>query len=105
MIQRVLACALAVLFLVAFPSNGADFDGDWRLDQLTCEELRSGYAFNVEILEDILKQYKGCLAFYTDAVDSPKHGDLHCALIRKEGMYVKGFTNDIVAVFNTKCVR
>ena len=111
MIQRLMACGLglacviAILFLVAMQSRGADFSSDWRLDQLTCEELRSGYDFNVQILEDILNQYKECLAFYKDAVDSPKHGDLHCALIRKEGTYVKGFTNDIAGVFNTKCTK
>jgi hypothetical protein len=93
-----------VFFLVT-ESKGADFDGDWRLDQLTCEELASGYAFNVGILEEIHTQYRNCLLYYKDSVDSPPHGDLHCALIRKEGTYVRGLTNDIVAVFNTKCAR
>jgi hypothetical protein len=108
MIQRLLACALglacaiAILFLVVTQVRSADFDKDWLLEDLTCGELLSGYQFEVEILKEIITQYDNCLLFYKDAVPSPVHGDLHCALIKQEGMYVRGVVNDLVGVYRAK---
>ena len=97
-----LACVLAILFLVAFQSKGADFDKDWLLEDLTCEELQSAYVFEREMLGQIVESWHACNAFY-DCVDcNNEHGALHCALIKKEGLFVRGIVNDIADVFNTK---
>jgi hypothetical protein len=106
MAQRLLACALgivcvlSILFLVALRSNGADFDGDWLLEDLTCEELLSAYQFEVEMLFQIVDSHKGCLSYYEGSDDV--HGGLHCALIKKDGEFVQGMANDIADVFNAK---
>jgi len=96
------ACLITILALVATSSKGADFRSDWLLEDLTCEELLSGYSFNVNRLQGLLDSYTGCVSYYRGE-NAPPHGDLHCALIRKEGEFLEGFTNDIVGVFNTKC--
>ena len=97
-----LACALAVLFLVAFESRSADFDKDWLLEDLTCEELVSGYTYGVIMLNEIISIYNECQV-YADSPADEGHGALHCALIRKEGKFVQGMVNDIADVFNARC--
>jgi hypothetical protein len=92
---------LTILLLVVAQSKGADFDGDWRLDQLTCEELVSAYNFNLVNLQDLIISWKNCM-IYADSEADTGHGLLHCALIKKEGKWLEGLTNDIVAVFNAK---
>lgn len=96
-----LACVLAILFIVAVKGKSADFDKDWLLEDLTCEELVSGYKFELEILSQIVESYNDCLAFYENS-ETSYHGDLHCALIKKEGLFVQGMANDIAGVFNAK---
>ncbi|KKN92379.1 hypothetical protein LCGC14_0208700 [marine sediment metagenome] len=99
-----LACVLAILFIVALRSYGANFDSDWLYEDLTCEELVSAYQFEREVLLQIKDSYKDCFAYYK-GVGIPLHGDLHCALIKKEGSFIQGMANDFVAVFNAKrCV-
>jgi hypothetical protein len=92
---------LAILFLVAFRTSGADFDGDWLYEELTCEELVSAYEFEREMLDQIKVAWGGCLA-YADSTADAGHGELHCALLRKEGVFVQGMVNDIADVFNAK---
>jgi hypothetical protein len=107
MIHRLAACALglamvlAILFLVAFRSQSADFDSDWLLEDLTCEELVSAYAFEREVLDQVIESWHGCNA-YADSPADAGHGALHCALIRKDGEFIQGMTNDIADVFNAK---
>lgn len=97
-----LACTLAILFLVAFQSKGADFDGDWLLKDLTCEELKSAYRFEVEILNALGGVWRACKDYAESPADKG-HGKLHCALLKKEGEFVKGVANDIAMVYNIKC--
>lgn len=96
-----LVCVLAILFLVAFQSKGADFDSDWLLEDLTCEELVSAYSFNIEVLQQVIHSYNECLAYADSPADSG-HGRLHCALIKLDGKFIEGLTNDLVNVFNAK---
>ncbi len=96
-----LACVLAILFMVAFRSESADFDSDWLYEDLTCEELVSAYLFEKVVLQQIKGSYNGCITYY-QGVDIPLHGDLHCALIKKEGEFIQGMARDFVAVFNAK---
>ena len=96
-----LACVLAILFIVAFRSYGANFDSDWLYEDLTCEELVSAHAFQREVVEQIATSYKDCIAYY-QGVEVPPHGDLHCALIKKEGLFILGMAFDFKAVFNAK---
>jgi hypothetical protein len=108
MFHRLAACGfaliivLAILFLVALRSDGADFDGDWLLEDLTCEELLSAYQYSVEEVASIQSYYEGCSDFYKGVEEHP-HGLIHCALIKKNGMFVVGVVNDIVAVYEAKC--
>ena len=98
-------CLATIIMLVLISeSKGADFEGDWRLEQLTCDELVSGYKFGVATLEDIQRLYNDCNSYYKDR-ESPPHGGLHCAMIKKEGLYVMGMVNDMVNVYNIKCTR
>lgn len=96
-----LVCVLAILFLVAFQSRSADFNSDWLLEDLTCEELVAGYNFEVEMLQQIKESYDGCITYHQGS-NSPPHGGVHCALLKKEGMFVEGLANDLAAVFNAK---
>jgi hypothetical protein len=100
-----LACVLAILFLVAFEIRSANFDGDWLYEELTCEELRSAYHFNREVLDQIQESWHQCNAYYDCEDCNNKHGALHCALIRKEGVFVQGMVNDLAGVFNAKECR
>jgi hypothetical protein len=98
---------LAVLFIVAFESRGADFDSDWLLEDLTCEELVSGYNFEVEVLGQLVEEWRNCNAYVglpgvSEDLDIPLVERVHCALLRKEGEFIQGMTNDIVAVHNAK---
>jgi hypothetical protein len=97
-----LVCVLAILFLVAFRSRGADFDGDWLYEELTCEELQSAYEFEREMLLQIVGSWDNCIDFYDCENCNNEHGALHCALIKKEGEFVQGMVNDIADVFNVK---
>ena len=99
-----LVCVLAILFLVAFRSDAADFEGDWLYEDLTCEELVSGYEFEVEMLNQIKTLWLNCKA-YADSPADTGHGELHCALLKKEGQFVQGVANDLAAVFNIKCAK
>jgi hypothetical protein len=92
---------LAILFLVALRSDGADFDGDWLLEDLTCGELASAYQYAVEEVDSTRQHYDGCFDFYKDMEEHP-HGLIHCALIKKQGEFIVGVVKDIVAVFNAK---
>jgi hypothetical protein len=107
MAQRLLACALgiacvlAILFLVALQSRGADFDSDWLLEDLTCEELVEGYNFNLTLLQDVYAYWQGCIA-YADSPADNGYGLLHCALIKQHGQFLQGQSNAIADVFNAK---
>ena len=96
-----LACVLAILFIVAVRSEGADFDSDWLYEDLTCEELVAAHTFQREVVEQIAASYKDCIAYY-QGVAVPPHGDLHCALIKKEGFFILRMARDFRAVFNAK---
>ncbi len=98
-----LVCVLAILFIVAFRSHGADFSSDWLLEDLTCEELVSAYHFEKKVLQQIKESYIDCIEqVHRQGVNVPRHGDLHCALIKKEGVLIQGMVRDFVAVFNAK---
>ncbi len=94
------ACALALVVLLG-TARAAHFENDWLYEDLTCEELASGYGFEMVILTDLLLEHDGCLAYADSPADSG-FGDLHCALLKKEGAFVAGVINDIVGVFNAK---
>jgi hypothetical protein len=87
--------------MVVYESRSADFNGDWLLEDLTCEELISGYQFQVEHLNQIIQAWVNCKA-YADSPADTGFGELHCALLRKQGEFVQGSANDIAAVFNAK---
>jgi hypothetical protein len=97
-------CLWFILICVVDAANSADFDGDWLLEELTCEELREAYGFNLVVLDDLLSTYTNCVAYSQSPADTG-HGELHCALLRKHGEFVQGQTNDIVNVYNAnpKC--
>lgn len=97
-----LACVLAMLFLVVFQAKGADFDNDWLLEDLTCEELVAAHAFEVEVFQQIVESWHGCQAYYDCEDCNNEHGLLQCALIRKDGEFIQGIINDLVAVFDAK---
>ena len=97
-----LVCALAIMFLVVFQSRGADFDSDWLLEDLTCEELISGYRFEIEMMDQLKAAWDNCKAYAESPADTGQ-GELHCALIKKEGIYLQGVTKDLAAVYNIKC--
>ena len=97
-----LVCVLAVMFLVVFQSRGADFDSDWLLEDLTCEELVSGYDFEIEMMKQIKASWYSCKAYAESPADTGQ-GELHCALLKKEGLFLQGVINDLAAVHNIKC--
>ena len=72
-----LACVLAILFLVALRSNGADFEKDWLLEELTCVELQSAYTFEREMLDQIIQSWHQCDAYYECKDCNNEHGALH----------------------------
>jgi hypothetical protein len=82
-------------------SNSADFNGDWLLEDLTCEELVEGYNFNHTLLQDVYAYWQGCIA-YADSPADNGYGLLHCALIKQHGQFLQGQSNAIVDVFNAK---
>ncbi len=96
-----LACTLVILVLVVADSRSADFDKDWLFEDLTCEELVVAYSGRMEILQQIVAAHNGCIAYSLSPADDG-HGALHCALIKKDGEFVEGMANDIVAVFRAK---
>jgi hypothetical protein len=96
-----LIVVLAVLFLVTIRSNSADFDGDWLIEDLTCDELYEAYAFGRVVLKDTVEMYNNCRAYANSPADKG-HGELHCAIIRKDGEFMQGLINDIANVFNAK---
>ncbi len=108
MITRLLVCAtaitciLTILFFVTNRSSSADFTGDWLLEDLTCEELISGYEFEVEMVDQIRESWEFCKAYAESPADAG-HGLLHCALLKKEGMYVAGLGSAIADVYSIKC--
>ncbi len=107
MIHRIAACALAlvcvitILFIIALRTHAADFEKDWLLEDLTCEELVSGYNFDVVVMNDLMLEYDNCRN-YADSLADSGFGALHCALLKKEGVFVSGMINDIVGVFAAK---
>ncbi len=107
MIQRLmacglgLACALAVLFLVVFESRSADFNKDWLYEDLTCEEVSSGGYFTFDMLSDVIRIYNECQVFALSPADAG-YGVLHCALIKKEVLFLQGMVKDLVAVYDAK---
>jgi len=94
------ACAIAILFIAAV-SEGANFDKDWLLEELTCEELIAGYKFEIVALQDIVRLYNECRA-EANKFDADPHIQLYCALLRKEGEFVQGKANDLADVYNAK---
>ena len=98
-----LAFVLGIMLLAAIRSPGADFDSDWLLEDLTCEELVTAYQFEVEVHNQIRESWHNCNAFYDCEDCNAKHGALHCALIKKEGEFIRGIINDLVAVHKIKC--
>jgi hypothetical protein len=99
-----IVCILSILFFVTNQGKGADFDGDWLLEDLTCVELESGYEFEVEMLNQLVEAHNYCMAYAESPADAG-HGELHCALLRKEGLFVQGLANDLAAVYNIKCAK
>ncbi len=93
---------LGILFLVAFECKGADFDGDWLYEELTCEELQSAYDFEREMLDQVIVAWHQCNAYYDCEDCNNEHGALHCSLIKKDGEFIQGVVNDIADVFNAK---
>ena len=111
MIHRLITCGLvvALLFtvllfvhLAAFSAKGADFEKDWLYEDLTCEEIASGYNYSVVTLTDILVAHNNCTA-YADSPADTGFGELHCALLKQEGLFVQGQITALVGVFNIKC--
>jgi hypothetical protein len=96
----IVACVLALL-LVVTTVRGADFESDWLYEDLTCAELASGYGYNVVVLKQLLFTHDNCL-HYADSPADTGFGHLHCALLKKEGLFVQGVINDLVAVFKAK---
>jgi hypothetical protein len=92
---------IAIVFLVALRSRTADFNGDWLLEDLTCEELVEAYGFELVVLDQLVDTYTGCLEYSNSPADAG-FGRLHCELLRKEGEFVKGVANDIANVYNAK---
>lgn len=106
LIRLSIAAALVTVCMIAavIVADGADLKGDWLLEDLTCAELQAGYGYNIEELQSMLSHYQGCFDYYKGMEEQP-HGLVHCALIKKQGQYLQGLTNDIVNVFNTKCAE
>ncbi len=96
-----LACALAVLFMVVTESKSADFNKDWLYEDLMCEELSSGYNFSLQMLTDVIRIYNECQVFALSPADAG-YGALHCALIKKEGLYIEGMVTDLQGVYIAK---
>ncbi len=96
-----LVCVLAILFLVALRGQAVDLNSDWLLEDLTCKELVEAYGFEHVVLNDIVATYYECIEFSNSPADAG-YGKLHCALLRKNGEYVKGLINDIANVHNAK---
>lgn len=92
---------IAIVFLVALRSRTANFDSDWLLEDLTCEELVEAYGFEYVVLTDLKLNHDQCLDYARSPADAG-HGFLHCALLRQNAEFVKNMTNDIAAVFNAK---
>jgi hypothetical protein len=106
MITRLFVCAFAitctlVALFFATQSGGADFSSDWLLEDLTCEELISGYHFEVEMLDQLKGAWQSCMTYSMSPADAG-FGVLHCALLKKEGIFVQGMANDLAAVYNAK---
>lgn len=72
-------------------------------EDLTCEELRFSYSFNVEVLQDMILYYDGCKVFADEVLDGHPHGPLACEFIKEHTLFVRGIVNDIAAVYNIKC--
>jgi hypothetical protein len=96
-----LIIVIAIVFLVALRSTGADFDGDWLVEDLTCGELVEAYSFGSVMLDQIIYAHNQCMDYANSPADAG-FGRLHCELIEKEGRFVQGMVNDIVDVFNAK---
>ena len=96
-----LACALAIFAMVASESKGLDAI---MYEDLTCEELIHSYNFNINVLQDMMTYYDGCMDYVSESLDGHPHGELTCSFIREHGLFVQGIVNDIAAVFNIKCV-
>ena len=96
----VVAAVLSVILFLSVPSKGLE---DILYEDLTCEELLFGYNFNIEILQDMLNYYDGCIDYVDVTLDGHAYGALSCQLIKEHAMFVQGTVNDIAAVFNIKC--
>ena len=94
-------CIWFVLICVVDAANSKDFSGDWLYEDLTCEELVEAYGFSRVVLDDIIVTHNECMAYSNSPADAG-HGKLHCALLRKQGEFVRDMTNDIANVFNAK---
>ena len=94
-------CVWFILICVVDAANSTDFDGDWLLEDLTCAELTEAYGFSRVMLDQIIITHNGCMDYAASPADAGL-GYLHCALIRKEGVFVQGMVNDIANVFNAK---
>lgn len=90
----------AILLLVTTKSDALE---SIIYEDLTCEELINGYNFNVNVLQDMMLYYDGCLSYIDETLDGHPHGALTCRFIREHGLFVQGIVNDIAAVFNIKC--
>jgi hypothetical protein len=95
---------LAILFLVALRSDGADFDSNWLYEDLTCAELVEAHGFGSVMLDQIIYAHNQCMD-YADSPADAGYGRLHCELIEKEGRFVQGMVNDVADVFNAKCAK
>jgi len=107
MIPRLAASAfglivvIAIVFLVALQSRGADYTGDWLLEDLTCAELQEAYSFGRVLLDQHIHTFNECLAYAQSPADAG-YGLLHCAVLKKDGKFVQGLVNDIASVYNAK---
>ena len=106
MIARLAACAfgalivLAILALVVTSSKGEEII---IYEDLTCGQLMAGYEFNVNVLQDMIKYWDGCIDFANGPANADPHAMLRCDFIQEHATHVQGIANDIVAVFNIKC--
>ena len=95
-----ITCVLAILFLVALRSQGAE---TIIYEDLTCEQLIAGYEFNVNVLQDMVKYWDGCVEYANGPANADGHAMLRCDFIQDHATHVQGIANDIVEVFNIKC--
>lgn len=93
-------CLGAVLLMVTTKSEALEHI---LYDDLTCDELLHSYDFNLNVMQDIVSYYDGCVAYTDEALDGNPHHKLTCEYIKEHALFVQGIVNDVAAVYNIKC--